>query len=682
MCKIPVTSCKTDISCKNLGANTTCPVENKENPMSGKCCNELCVKGSGNENTPYCTSLCKTEPPITDCNTISDPQKKYCCLYGNSSPESAAICGIYDDRDDSSARENTCTADKETIDTFKYPISGWGDEQYQNSACKVSCEEVINTTFPKAITGIKAGTGFKYPIKINSDRYCTAEYTNDIWKVHMDAAVQAAKNDYTKATNSINNAKALDDACGDKSPQDAGNTCVAGETLTSDGKCKKDIGFTCNARPSNNTATSRFNETCSISGNTCTCTSTTETRGDCKTKDKKGKCLVFNWTKAIDTRTSTACLGSYENGSCYSYHDACPAKSTWNGSSCIKTMCSNNLSIYFDDQQGLISTAINDANKFKVDYNNEIFKINVLISDRTTCDNYTTQVKYNGGINTKIDVSTPENDYAKQTQYTTVNPKASIDATIAATNNGGKDYPYQVCSSKSNFFALPSKYNDGNYPNGGDSFSLQYCNFQTQHFTYYDFWNKKTSSEVNLEYSNDYSVMKYTGDILEANNIPSDKTNAYVSHGRYAYTDFYAYSGTYQLENTITNIGPNINNRDKNLFSLTPFTCTYKINNLIFPQEGDPNNDKYGSIAFSYRQVSLTDPFPNRNPRENWQGKENLITSKGYEVYNTTKPLYQYYLDPTRMQSIRIYNSTHNYGSYDINNPYNSIFLNNVVRNW
>jgi hypothetical protein len=616
---------------------------------------------------------------------MNDAQEKYCCLSEYSSQE---VCSIYKRKDNSYIKNKKCNAATETTSEYKYPKEGYGDEQFQNTACKVSCEETIRVTFPKAISEVRAGMGFTYPIKIDSDRYCTAEYLNDTWKTSLESAVTNLKNSYTEMTTSIDKAYIDDANCGNKLIVDAGNVCSGGETLTSDGRCKKNIGFVSSPSGSTSTSTYKSSTSCSSGGAVWNCTTTTSSRSSstkCTTSKKTGKTTCKTtygpWSSSTSSFTATRCAGSYEGGSCYSYRGACPARSTWNTSlrRCEKIMCSNKPSTYFEDAQSAISPSISTANNARSRYLNALIVYNTLINDRNTCDSYTTQIKYNGASNAQIKIDASDDILQSTYSLTKLN---SLESSINAANKG-TSYTISACVSKSTFIAKDSKYNDGLYPIGGENLSLEYCNFTPKTYTYYDFWNKKTSANVQYEFNKDYSVMDYNGGILETALVPS-YTNAYKNHGRYAYTDFYALSGKYNFTDTLSKIGANISPNNTNIFKLK-FDCSYNINNLIFPQEDDSNYNLYGSVAFYYRQVSLKDMFPNRSPRENWAkpyavSLTNTIEKNGYSIYRN-EPKYLITLTENIMERIRNYNSTHSYDDINIENPYTSNFITDYIRN-
>jgi hypothetical protein len=718
--------------CLANSKDKVCPSSTTKSPTKSKCCEEICYKTTKNKGSDFCKNYCgytckdhycnekspyhskkiceseKCTGEVDECAGITNPTRKYCCYhkedvatcnpsttcdasitdpqekYCKCENPSDPICNTYKNEDDDYNKETSCSEEIDAMAEYKYPKEGYGDEQFQNTACKVSCSETIRVTFPKAISEVRAGMGFTYPVRINSTRYCTAEYLNDTWKTSLESAVTNLKNSYTEMTNSINKAYTDDVSCGNRAIIDAGNLCSGGETLTSDGRCKGIKSFDPAPSGSYSSDTYTSSTSCSSGGAVWNCTTSTSSRSitgytecDKKDKDCSPSPIYGSWSSSSSSSTATRCSGSYEGGTCYSYRGACPARSTWNTSlrRCEKIMCSNKTGTYFEDAQSAISPSISTANSAKARYLNALTIYNTLINDRNTCDNYTSQIIYNGANRANISINTENNEDISQTSYSLV---GSTSQEGSPSYSGNKDYTINYCNSKSTFVAKDSIYVDGVYPISGENLSLEHCNFISRTFSYPKFWNKSTSATNTYEFSKNYSVMDYNGEILETTNIPNNSTNAYKNHGRYAYTDFYALSGVRNFTDKLTNIGANIGTINKNIFKLD-FNCSYNINNLIFPQEGDPNYNLYGSVGFIYRSVSLDDMFPNRNPRENWAkpyaiSLTNTIESNGYSIYSNS-PKYLITLTGNTMNSIRNYNSTHSYDSININSPYTSNFI-------
>lgn len=331
---------------------------------------------------------------------------------------------------------------------------------------------------------------------------------------------------------------------------------------------------------------------------------------------------------------------------------------------CTKDVCSVNFpSKDWKPAQTAIGSKISAASSAKSTYNSNISKINSLNAARATCDSYTTNNPYTGASSTSISTTNVPN----QSSYTITSSSNSGDSNFDNGYFKSVNKPISVWNSPTKY---PAPSLVGDYKSAAASFSgSYYTSSSSVNKTYRDFWVKKATSAITLEFSKSYYVQTYTG------SLATSKIDAgYVYDGRKAYTDFYAMSSTYIFNLNMKNYGPNLPGLAAGLrWTINPYSCTYDVNNLIFPPKGDSNYDRYGSIGFSFRQVSLRDPFPNRSARENWRGKETLITAKGYNVY-ATAPLYTLTLTPATMQNIRGFKSINNnvYGYSDASNPANS----------
>jgi hypothetical protein len=663
----PPPACPAYPSCTaiyGLTQNTNCPINTG-------CCNTICAIPA-NRTSAYCTNMCRTPPPVTECT--EDPQKCYCQSHG----DDTATCDVYKEKDDSTTRKDECST-TDTVDDFKYPTRGYGDNKFSNEACRISCEEVVKMTF-QPNKSVRAGMGYAYPVQINGTRYCTAQYKNRTWSISIVTAGSKANTEYEAMVDDLQSARDADNRCGVQQPVDAGTTCTAGESLTSDGRCKASISFNSCPSSSSSTNLSQVTTTCSANGASCDCTTITRTRTitgqTCRIISGRRVCIpIYSpWSTSTNNFSTSRCSGSYENGSCYSYRGACPARSSWNGSKCIKIMCSNNLSVYFDDAQVPILSSINAANAHRTAYNTAVNTFNSLMRDRTTCDNYASTNQYNGSEN--ITTSYKEKGGAIQVSTQRALTRTSSPVVNSTSIGSRSAETKDIMKDRSKTLSITSTgYNRGTI----GSYSGSYSDFYNATATYYDYWNEKATATNSLLFSKTYYIQRYTGE------LSTTSKPGYEFGGRLVYTDFYQEAKVQRFTLGFKWIGPNLplsTGNTMKINSSNTFNCTYTVTNLIFPPEGDATHASYGNVAFDFRQVSLTNPFPGRSPRENWRGQQNLITSRGYEVYNTNNPMYEYYLDPTRMGNIRAYNRTHNYGSYDISNPYNSIFLDEYGSSW
>lgn len=174
----------------------------------------------------------------------------------------------------------------------------------------------------------------------------------------------------------------------------------------------------------------------------------------------------------------------------------------------------------------------------------------------------------------------------------------------------------------------------------------------------------------------------YTGRIV---NVRSNNT---CSAGDVYFSSFtektYPASGSrtdlgYRLDLTARNLGQNLVPGNKN-WRLN-VNCWYSLVNYIFPQgedgggsNNDENYDRFGSTAFMYRPIDLNNPFPNRSPGYNWVGKESLITGNVSSL--GSKTAYDIRLSPQSIRTIRNYNRTNPYDTFNLNNKQQSAFIN------
>lgn len=99
--------------------------------------------------------------------------------------------------------------------------------------------------------------------------------------------------------------------------------------------------------------------------------------------------------------------------------------------------------------------------------------------------------------------------------------------------------------------------------------------------------------------------------------------------------------------------------------------CIYNVDGCdpgvcVPKNEGGGNSN--GGIEVIYRVIDLNDPFPNRNPGDNWSGNESYITNNrgvsSDDVYGL-EPLYTIELDPSSIKNIRNDNKDVDYGSFE-----------------
>lgn len=613
--EIPQT-CVDKTECKSLGSGTTCP--------KSTCCNEICSIAA-NQSSYFCKQVCNPEPPKIDpCDYPDDAQKQYCCKY----PSDKTVCdsktGTFPELDPVN-KPGTCKTSGSTDVSFKYPEEGWGEKILSNNACTISCSEKLKATFQSS-RSVRAGMGWEYPVTINSSRYCTANYDNDGWEEKNNDAALAANDSYEQMVEYIDEAKDLDDACGTK------------YTLEEEPECDSDCA-------------DRRKGTCiDCDYETRSCTKCGSYYESCPTK--------YNPSRECK-RCETCTLQRNESVDCpsgYSYRSSIDA--------CARDVCSEDYDTKWTTGQSRIDNALDDADRARSDYNKYVSTVNKLNTERTTCDNYVSDKRYSGATGTEIDATSVPN----QTQYDITSSTRSEDSSYEkARKKTASNYTVYEC--KSIKYTAPTLV--GDHKSRIKGYTGTYCNYQPTTKSYYDFWNKKSDAKVDLEFNTEYYVQRYTG------SLSTYSSSGYEYDGRKSYTGFYDMSARNTFRLRVIDIGPNLQGVSNDLWSINPFTCNYRVDNLIFPPKGDPNNDLYGNVAFMYRQVSLTDPFPGRSPGENWDGYSSLITSKGYKVYSNT-PLYTINLSPTEMQNIRGYGT--NYGSYYASDPYRSIMVENYIK--
>ncbi len=132
----------------------------------------------------------------------------------------------------------------------------------------------------------------------------------------------------------------------------------------------------------------------------------------------------------------------------------------------------------------------------------------------------------------------------------------------------------------------------------------------------------------------------------------------YVEGGRLVYTSISSKSGYYPFSIEIKNggISGEINTSGSGI------TCQYKLSNCL--KEGQCDGEVSESDTPNYfRQISLSNPFPNREPGSNWQGNAlnssntkvaTYITEKGDNVYSN--PMYHIKLTSSTISEIQRYN--------------------------
>lgn len=242
------------------------------------------------------------------------------------------------------------------------------------------------------------------------------------------------------------------------------------------------------------------------------------------------------------------------------------------------------------------------------------------------------------------------------------------------TSTGSKTIKY--VSLKINDYESNVNVDEVNYASCGYDESLKKCAGSTKTISN---WTETARIYGKYTMPNTY-VERYTGEIK---NVPSTKT---CNAGDRYFVDFKELTNPqtgatdetgYSLTLTADEIGNNID-KSKDKWKLS-VNCSYKVKNLIFPQGSstttvDENYKKYGSSTFIYRQIDIDDPFPNREPAANWQGKENIIISKPYETLLTLQK-FEISLDRGSIKRVRDYNSNYPYDTFNLSEMEKSLFI-------
>lgn len=184
-----------------------------------------------------------------------------------------------------------------------------------------------------------------------------------------------------------------------------------------------------------------------------------------------------------------------------------------------------------------------------------------------------------------------------------------------------------------------------------------------------DKYNWSLTSTVNATYSfsQAYYIEKYTGKKVttpnESVNYTTDEDNQ-IAQYKY-FTELNEYTNDYNLDLALTNVGRNVGSFWTKKWNID-LDCSYHVDNKIFPRPADTNYPKYGGVAFAFRQITLTNPFPGRPPRSNWVGHVADITTTPSAIYNNGHIQYFVQLQKENMMSIRNSNNGTSYSTYDM----------------
>lgn len=173
---------------------------------------------------------------------------------------------------------------------------------------------------------------------------------------------------------------------------------------------------------------------------------------------------------------------------------------------------------------------------------------------------------------------------------------------------------------------------------------------------------------------NDVFLEKYTGEVKNVNS-----SNSCNAGDRY----FVSFSEVtkpvntdpndkgYKLTLTANKIGNNLG-QPNNVWNLN-VNCWYQVQNLIFPGKTDVNNEEFEGTAFQYRLIDLDNPFPNRQPGFNWEGKQDIIYSTKDNLSSLQK--FVITLNRSSINKIREYNDVYPYDTFNLSEMEKSQFI-------
>lgn len=580
------------------------------------CCEEICKKIKGNENTPFCKECYPPGPVPEPICAYTDALAQYCCLY----PNDRELCDdLIKPQKESNSRSSSCLIGSSIQEEYKHPqipnIKTMGHPKLDNNACRISCQEQLVINFERQ-PHIKAGMGFEYPVGIKGERICGAEYKNEAWVNKRNAAVKLAEEHHKTMVAYLRQANALADICGDK---EAYNFTVS---------ASKSCGPVCGG--------------CSVSCD-CSCPSTYN-----YTNFNPG----YAYNNNSDNKTKYLGFSNFnERRMLVEEGDVDPCPQGYGEDSCE---CESNCTQYFcedsgkrwDTAQKQIKGELDKASIYKKLHDQQVAIIEELDQHRRTCDNWVQDNTYMSDLKTKITTTNLKNEkLASQPSYTVTKNNYTITDSYFENRRSYTNKNFKYLAETFKKHGVPkSGHNNFNMNYFDNSVFLEYSETTR---SYRDVWVKKSTRDLEYRFINHYYIQKYTGALsLQAQ-------SGYVSHGRYFYTDFFDETATHNFNLKLIEIGPNISRVNKT-WQINSLFCNYNVTNWIFPPEGDPQNDLFGSVAFRYRTISLNDPFPNnRRPGSNWDLGD-------YNIQSIMKPRNpsSYYVSLTfdARRSIRNYN--------------------------
>lgn len=205
-----------------------------------------------------------------------------------------------------------------------------------------------------------------------------------------------------------------------------------------------------------------------------------------------------------------------------------------------------------------------------------------------------------------------------------------------------------------------------------------------------------TLKDVVYDVSSVYYSEQSTGRIVTENQMsPTEKYYLAGEDGRVFFTDMRDALCTYPFTIYVDEIARNIGTYWERR-KYVEITCEYTVEKglISYPQENgfcpnpndDPSDGNKSGINVQYRQISLNKVFPtmskitNNYYGYNWLGEEGLkvaadIEKKGYSLYNQ-RPIYSFSAGVFQNVAVKLYNLTHKYGEFNLNEYEQSKFIN------
>ncbi|MFA6327525.1 MAG: hypothetical protein WCX15_01435, partial [Bacilli bacterium] len=210
-------------------------------------------------------------------------------------------------------------------------------------------------------------------------------------------------------------------------------------------------------------------------------------------------------------------------------------------------------------------------------------------------------------------------------------------------------------------------------------------------------WNlNSTLKDVVYDMASVYYSEQSTGRIVTENQMsPTEKYYLAGEDGRVFFTDMRDALCTYPFTIYVDGIARNIGTYWERR-KYVEITCEYTVEKglISYPQENgfcpnpndDPSDGNKSGINVKYRQISLNEVFPtmskitNNYYGYNWLSEEGLkvaadIEKKGYSLYNQ-RPIYSFSAGVFQNVAVKLYNLTHKYGEFNLNEYEQSKFIN------